>query len=706
MTTRAAVLIGIENIPGMTPLPGAVRGARDMAAWATKQGWDSVQVFTDAAGQFVSHQTVFRHIDSLLRQRSLQQLLLYFAGHGQCWAVDADFWILSGTRVPGDVVDVADTVALARQSGVPHITIIADACRSIGTANDAAISQIAVPLFPADVNPASHSDVDQFYATKPTQAAIEIRRKVDEDGTTALDATNQVNEAVRQSHGVFTNCLLAALNGQVDAAKSRLIDDRIVVQPPRLATFLEHQVPRDSGRLAGFAQRPDCRTESDQVLSVVQAAAKFQIQVEVRLQDDSPAEGSSLELLRYDSTDPNLLVLQRRIRSWSLSEFLPRGNTYGVRATLPEHRQLPESPNPMTMLMENSTVIVRMVPIAVLEGRTRGDLESIMVNSGLTSMSLEIDKTFVLAADGQRLSKAPADGLFPVVEIDGLTGDEFRSTRFLRHGDRPEHLRHSDAEAVRVVRQATELKFRASYETKTGLTILGVNEVGIFDTHDATHAFHENGQLHVRGAENTSSSLVLDLGQDRFAALARFDGFVGNVRVTALGAENLTYLPALDGKFKDGMTGVFRQRAQVALAIAEAAARHGQFDLAIDKSRSIAGFLRMYQHYNPVLGIFAAYAYHQAGAVDRIRDMIRYFVKQKQTVPFDVYLLSGLRREEIQCEIAPGYPMLTQGWLYLGDELHPAIAAARQSLAPTLWSTVVGDAGRKLATAVKKREVK
>ena len=704
MATRAAVLIGIGNLAGMTPLPGAVTGAHDMAAWATNQGWDSVRVFSDAGGQPVSYHSVFQHIDSLLQPRSLQQLLLYFAGHGQCWAVDADFWILTGTRVPGGVVNVANTVTLARQSGVPNITIIADACRSIGTANDAAISQIAVPLFPGEINPASRSKVDEFYATRPTQAALEIRRRVDQEGAIAEDATKEIELAARQSYGVFTKCLLAALNGLEDAAKSRMNDDRIVVQPRRLADFLEWKVHRESGILGGFAQRPDCRPDSDQVLSTVQAAAQFQLQVEVRLQDESPAEGSSLELLRYDPTDPNFFVTQRRINSWSLSEFLPRGNIYGILATLPEYRQSPKSPNPLITLMENSQVVVRMEPSAVAEVRTRGDLE-LIVDIGLTMKSIEIDKAFVLSEDGIRLSEAPADGVFPVVEIDGLTGHESRSMRFLRKGDRPDYLRPSDPESMRLIQQATELKFRESYGTQTGLTILGINEVGVFDTYDATYAFHENGQLHVRGAENTSSSLVLDLGQDRYAALARFDGFVGNVRVSALGVENLTYLPALGGRFEDGLIGVFRQHAQAALAIAEAAAGHGQFDLAIDESLPIAEILRMYNHYNPVLGIFAAYAYHQAGAIDQIRDIIEYFVEHKQTVPFDVYLLSGLKREEIHGEIAPGYPMLTQGWCYLGGELHPAIAAARQSLAPTLWSTIVGDAGRKLAEAVKKGEV-
>ena len=705
MATRAAVLIGIGNIAGMAPLPGAVSGALDMAAWATSQGWDSVQVFSDAGGQPVSYQTVFQHIDSLLRPRSLQQLLLYFAGHGQCWAVDADFWILTGTRVPGDVVNVANTITLARQSGVPNITIIADACRSMGTANDAAISQIAVPLFPGEINPATRSKVDQFYATQPTQAALEIRRRVDQEGAIPEDATKQMEIAASQSHGVFTQCLLAALNGLEDAAKSRMNDDRIVIQPQRLADFLKQKVPRESGILGGFAQRPDCRLESDQVLSTVQAAAQFQLQVEVRLQDESPAEGSSLELLRYDPTDPNFFVTQRRIRSWSLSEFLPRGNTYGIRATMPEYRQSLESPNPLIFLMKNEQVVVRMVPSAVAEVRTRGDLE-LIVDIGLTMKSIEIDKAFVVSEDGGRLSAAPADGVFPVIEIDGLTGQESRSIRFLRKGDRPDYLRPSDPESMRRIQQASELKFRESYGTQNGLTILGINEVGVFDTYDATYAFHENGQLHVRGAENTSSSLVLDLGQDRYAALARFDGFVGNVRVSALGVENLIYLPALGGRFEDRLTGFLRRRAQAALAIAEVAASHGQFDLAIDESRPVAEILRMYKHYNPVLGIFAAYAYHQAGATDQIRNIIEYFVEHKQTVPFDVYLLSGLKREEIHSEIAPGYPMLTQGWCYLGAELHPAIAGARQSLAPTLWSTIVGDAGRKLAEAVKKGEVR
>jgi len=709
MSTRAAVLIGIQNIAGMTPLPGAVQGAHDMAAWATAQGWDDVRVFTDESGQPVSYQAVYQHIDSLLRSRLVKQLLLYFAGHGQCWAVDADFWIISGTRNPGDVVNVADSVALARQSGVPQVSIIADACRSVGTANDAGISQIAFPLFPRDINPASRSKVDQFYATKPTQAAMEVKRRVEEDGASTEDATNGVASAVEQAHGVFTKCLLAALRGQEDAAKSRLNDDRIVIQPQGLSEFLEREVPREAGREAGFAQRPDCRPESEQVLAEVQAAAQFQIQIEARLQDNSPAEGSTLELLRYDQSDPNMLVKERRIRSWSVSERLPRGNMYGVRATLADHRQLPESPNPITYLMGDAKVVVQMVPVSVPESRTRGGLESVLEDITQPLKSFSIDSAFVLTEDGQRLQEAPGDGVFPVLEVDGLTGDEFRSNRFLRRGDRPQRSLSTDYVAERLVRETASLNFRDHYETQTGLTILGIDDVTVYDTHGSTHAFHENNLLHIRGEVGTSSSLVLDLGQDRFAALARFNGFVGRVRVTALGVENLTYMPARGAPTVYGQTGEeteeFRQRAQTALAIAEAAARHGQFDLAIDEARPIAQILRWYKHFNPVLGVFAAYAYHKAGDTDQIRDMIRYYIDLSQTVPFDVYLLSGMRRDEIPCGVAPGYPLLTQGWLQLGNDVHPAIEAARRSMASTLWTTIIGEAGRKLGEAVKIGEV-
>lgn len=201
--------------------------------------------------------------------------------------------------------------------------------------------------------------------------------------------------------------------------------------------------------------------------------------------------------------------------------------------------------------------------------------------------------------------------------------------------------------------------------------------------------------------------MVLNVGEDRYAALACFDQFIGRVRVGALGVENLQYRPSsgTDAAREMG-EGEFGKEAQTALAIAEAAARNGRFELAIDDARPVARILRRYKHKNPIYGVFAAYAYYQVGNTAAICNMIDYFVAMRQTVPFDLAMLSGLDGSRIPTDVAPGYPLLTEGWTYLGPDVHPAVAAARRSMAPTLWATIVGDAGRHLGEAVSQGEIR
>ncbi|MBI3408234.1 MAG: caspase family protein [Planctomycetes bacterium] len=710
MARRVAVIIAVKNVPGQAPLPGAIQGAKDMAAWATAAGWEVVS-FTDENGQPLSYQAIFQHIDGLVRSRSIGQLLLYFAGHGQCWGLGADFWLLSGNRTPGDVIDVARTVELARQCGIPEIAVIADACRTVGAANDAAIKLIAFPFFPAQVNPVAQGKVDQFYATMPTQAALEVQNRTKE-GMTADAAATAVNAAVVAAHGVFTSHLVKALRGQDDRAKFRLGDGRIVVRPQELADALTFSVPRTSGALAGgFAQRPDCRVESSQLLAEVQAPALCQLRVEARLGDDSPAQGAELELLRHDASNPQLFVSQRKIRSWSLAEKLATGNVYGIRATLDDHYQHPKSPNPVTYLMGDQQVTVTLYPFHAASAgpETLRDI----VDHALTTRPpnplyrTSVNASFIALDDGTHLDKAPRDGVFATVTVDGVTGEQVREPQFVRKGDAPSAALATADSTLRAVVSAATLPGRDHFETETGLTITGTRDVTVYDPSTETGAFKEDGFIHVRGAKG-SAPLVLGLGQDRFAALARFEGFIGRVNAGPLGVENVQFLPSAGSRTEEGVppTADFRRQAQMALAIAETAARHGRFELAIDQARPIAQILRQYKHYNPVLGIFAAYAYHQAGDINAIRDMIQYFNSMHQTVPFDVMLLAKLDRSHAVAGVAPAYPLLTQGWLELGAQVHPTIVAARTSMAPTLWANIVGDAGRQLGEAIRNGELR
>jgi caspase domain-containing protein len=702
MTRRVAVIIGIENTVGMRALPGAVQGAREMADWAHGEGWEIVYL-TDEGDKVVTRTAILGEIQTLVESRTVSQLLLFFAGHGQCWGLDSDFWILSGgTRDVDAGISVHGSITLARQSGIPEIAVFADACRLVGQANDAALKLISGPIFPpGDV--ARQGNVDQFYATLPTQAAQELQRRTTA-GATREQAESDLSTAIVEANGMFTECLLNALRGNDKRAKSRLPNGRIVVGSERLAEALKFSLPRATGPLpGGFAQTPDCRPESNQVLAEVQAATECQLVIEARLTDGSPADGTRLEVLRYDGQSPTKpFITEARVNSWSVSKNLAWGNVYGVQAELADHLQDPESPNPLQYMAGDETVKVTMVPEGRPPSTLRSPVDSILERADLPVTDLGVDTAYVLAPDGERLGRAPGEGVFSVVNIDRLTGDVLRTEQYLREGDKPFVTPPASSdETARAIGEAAALPGRRGFETKTGLSITGVPSVEVYAPDSQPETFKENRMIHVRCASQTSS-LIVDLGEDRYAALACFEQFVGRVRVGPLGVENLLYLPAVVTEDAVTELGDDRETKQVqtALAVAEAAARNGRFEIAIDETGPVAKILSQSTHWNPLYGVFAAYGYHQAGNRDAIYELIDHFVNTRQAVPFDVVMLSGVDPSEIPTGVAPGYPLLTEGWTYLDPDLHPAVAAAQRSMAPTLWATIVGDAGRLLGEAV------
>lgn len=707
MARRVAVIIGIENTAGMRALPGAVQGAREMADWADGEGWEIVYL-TDEGDKVVTRTAILGEIQTLVESRTVSQLLLFFAGHGQCWGIDSDYWILSGgTRNMEAGINVHGSITLARQSGIPEIAVFADACRLVGRANDAALEIISGSIFPpGDV--ARQGNVDQFYATLPTQAAQELQRR-----TTAGEPRDQAESdlatAIVEANGMFTECLLNALRGNDQRAKSRLPDDRGVVQPGSLADALKHALPRATGRLpGGFAQVPDCRPESDQILAEVEAPNECQLVVEARLTDGSPADGTRLEVLRFDGQSTERpFITEARVNSWSVSKNLAWGNVYGVRAELADHLQDPKSPNPLQYLAGDETVKVTMVPEGRPTRTLRGPVESILERAELPGTELRVDTSYVLAPDGERWDRAPGEGVFSVVNVDRITGDVRRTEQYLREGEEPLVTPSpSHEETARAIGAAAALPGRRGFETKTGLSITGVPSVEVYAPKPRPETFRESRMIHVRCASKTSS-LVVDLGEDRYAALACFEQFVGRVRVGPLGVENLLYVPAV--ATEDAVTGLGDDRGTkqvlTALAVAEAAARNGRFEIAIDAAGPVAKLLRQSTPWNPLYGVFAAYGYHQAGNRAAIRELIDHFVNTRQTVPFDIVMLSGMDASEIPTGVAPGYPLLTEGWTYLDPDLHPAVAAARRSMAPTLWATIVGEAGRELGEAVAEEEL-
>ena len=261
---------------------------------------------------------------------------------------------------------------------------------------------------------------------------------------------------------------------------------------------------------------------------------------------------------------------------------------------------------------------------------------------------------------------------------------------------------------------------RDHFETKAGMSIVGARPLNAFlpgEQVSGGNLFEEQGAWHVRGKEGVASSVVIELEQDRWAAAAILPGFIGTLNVGSSGVDHVSYMPATGTWFRNqdlfaaspispsfgGSTeDQILDWTRDLLAEAGVAIQAGAFEVAAADGTRAGDYLRRFKHRNPTLGIYAAYAYDRAGRRDQVVDMLRHFELVGQTIPYDILLLAGLTTVWNPPNVAPNYPLLTQGWAYLNpDRMHPILVKARQWLAPSSWATVLGDAGRELAHAVR-----
>lgn len=249
---RAAVLIGVDRAGDLPALKDAATGARRMAAWAREQQMDPVHVFTDEQGGSVDVWTVKHAVRDLVEVGHLDQLVVYFAGHGLNRNF-GEYWLL--TEAPGDTqaaVNMQASAMLAAHCGVPHVILISDTCRTAAEGIGAQHLR-GSEIFPNIRGGGREQPVDQFFACRLGCAALEVRDPV----TTAGEYT-----------AVYTGALLDALEGRCADALEWAKDESIgYLRPGKLKRYLEDDVPRRLGELrlsTRVIQRPDARILSDE----------------------------------------------------------------------------------------------------------------------------------------------------------------------------------------------------------------------------------------------------------------------------------------------------------------------------------------------------------------------------------------------------------------------------------------------------------
>lgn len=234
MSRNVAVSIGVKKAGELPELPGAIAGAKEFRDWAEKNHYEC-KLITDETGP-VELATIMKTIKAILED-DVDRLLIFYAGHGQSTQM-GDYWLLSRCDLDGnEAVNCSLSFIHAKRWPIGQVGIFADACRS---ADAQAIFVGGGTIFPTSKTlPRRVPEWDQFQATRLGQVAQEV---------------------VKDAYGIFSRCLLTALNGAAPDAIETRSD-----QPPgrfvsseKLARYLEAAVRLESGRLpGGIVQLPE-----------------------------------------------------------------------------------------------------------------------------------------------------------------------------------------------------------------------------------------------------------------------------------------------------------------------------------------------------------------------------------------------------------------------------------------------------------------
>jgi hypothetical protein len=213
---------------------------------------------------------VYAAVDDFVGRGTLQQLLIYFSGHGFLLG-RAEYWLLSqAPDNPNEAINLDGSVELARDCGIPNVAFISDACRST---SDSLRSQSVhgYQIFPTSRSVREpRAEVDRFFATLPGDPALEV----------------PVAKSVSEYEGIYTACFLEAFEHPDTDIVVRLVDGPRVVPNRKLKPYLVREVrKRVEAKTLTLRQDPDAILESGEMAYI----ARVPDDVQVAAPSPSPA---------------------------------------------------------------------------------------------------------------------------------------------------------------------------------------------------------------------------------------------------------------------------------------------------------------------------------------------------------------------------------------------------------------------------------
>ena len=582
-SNRGAVVIGVDKAGDLPKLKAAVSGARTVAEWLKREGFD-VKLFVDDVNPVMASD-LFAAINAFVDRGTLDQLVVYFAGHGFINSY-SEYWLLSkAPDNPNEAVSLIECVALAKQSGIPNVVFISDACRS--RADSLRIQQVRGSLiFPnkgtrTNVIP----DVDQFLATLVGDPSWEV----------------PVAESAAAFAGIYTTCFLDAFKRPYDTMV-RTIDGKQVIPNNRLKPYLAREVPRRAQAISiTLNQRPDTQVVSDETTYIGHVAGSERLLTANAAVTPTIADVAGVELKRAGAG--GIGGGEPQYSEQAIGTIADESGFDSARNTILQARGLPSQ----------------------LSARTGFAISGQRVESVVAKPGIKTD--FV---------NSPAQG-------------------------RPSALVEVDVQGIR------------------------------------------------------AASVALRFVDGSGTVIAALDRYVGNVVVDEGMVSNVSYVPSSQSPIRSDYEPNRLEQLHAAVATA---ARFGVFRIEGPKetrrraAEQLAGDIRVYKRIDPTLGIYAAYAYADAGLVDQVISVSRYMHGDLGTDLFDVAMLSGAlsgRRLDDPDGPVPFCPMLSQGWSLLRVKdvhLPQNIDDARDHVRAGLWTTFDREGMQIVEYALRSGQVK
>jgi hypothetical protein len=225
---------------------------------------------------------------------------------------------------------------------------------------------------------------------------------------------------------------------------------------------------------------------------------------------------------------------------------------------------------------------------------------------------------------------------------------------------------------------------------------------------DDTGAAPDAGDLVRVWLSGRCATVAVELTDGRSLALAALHGYIGHCALGRDGLSHISYVPSTNSARWPDYQGR-REQIDALRASVAVAADHGRFQLASGaEARRFAEELRQRKAIDPALGLYAAYAFSQAGDDEEVRGIHDHMVRDLGTALFDIHMLSHRPTAEDgppgNCPVVPAFPMLTQGWNLVGPRGVPRpwhFRRAAAYLTSSLWTTFEAGFARRLFKAIE-----